>query len=217
MKSWARRPAIVLLATIGLLAMPARPAAATTLIKTAFDVTVTLDGGLGYPLWTLDVQTPPSACLPLPDGDLVGPTNCHLVFDHQRTFHGEDFACVDQSAHVDKPNKVTTPHFGACSITLDGTVTGHCGLAGGQFTLTYTDSLGLTYVGGAHFTVVGVSVYITGHVSKPGSPHVGKITGVATAFPTVPDDTLSGSCLDKTEDTFTVVGTTRVVISTDPV
>lgn len=210
-----RRTVVVLAVVVGFLALPARPAAATTLIKTVFDLTISVDGGLGYPVWTLAPQTPASICLPLPDGDLVG--NCHPAFDHQRSFEGHDFACVDQTAHVGKQNKAATPHFGACSIAVEGTVSGHCGLAGGQFTITYTDSLGLWLLGNAHFAVVGVTVSVTGHITKHGNPHVGKITGEATAFPTVPDDMFSGSCLDKTEDTFTVVGTTRIVIPTEVV
>lgn len=201
--------AVGVLATV---AVPTPPAHAHTTAEATFIGYLTVVGGFGYPVLTLQVTAPGTSCLAfLPDGNPV--PNCHPVYDHQRMmlFYSVTF-CTDEVTNVAKASKPLET-TGACGIYASGTLTGHCSLSGGQLSGTYVDSWGQPYDFDVHFTEVGDWV-ITGHVTKRWTGASGKIVGDVRVWSEA-DFTGNQSCINKTQEDFIVVGETQVVIIND--
>ena len=215
MRSRLVRLGVVAAGVLGLFGTYLPAAHANTTLEAVFLADVTVTGGIGYPVVTLPVPppVPGRTCLPLNGvldavDDLV---NCHFVYDHQRAVTGGSAECEDVAANVDKPGKAPA-HAGPCQFLVWGTVTGHCGLSGGQVFVTFTDALGQTFTLDLHFNGVGTVLAFTGHWHKAGSNQHGKVVAEAVAVP-VPE--IGGrSCLTKTQEQFLVAGTATAV--TDP-
>jgi hypothetical protein len=237
------RVGVVACSLVFLLGTLSPPARADTTLVVEFVATVTVTGGgFGYPLLTLPTVTPPhvlpgtpdmtaahlaggtvgpSTCLPLNDGlPPDGFTNCHWTFEHVRTLAVFSVACFDVATNVDKLGKAPM-HAGACffaTVTtpaLPNTVSGHCGLASGQFTLLFTDALLQTFLFDLHFHAVLPKVVFSGHwvkLSNTTGQH-GLVTGKATVLSPDPVNTPGESCTTKTAANFLVAGSAVAVTS----
>ncbi|MDQ3756774.1 MAG: hypothetical protein M3394_02870 [Actinomycetota bacterium] len=203
MKRFAKL-AVLAAGLLGLLGTNVPAAHAQTVVATVFVANINVAGGLGYPVLTLPI--PPTIgdleCLPLTGGNPVldAIPNCHLDNDeHLRAVTVSSNVCVDATVSVTPPDASA----GACVFQGGGYVEGHCGLSGGQVTVTFTDSAGNTYTISIHFTGVGGALVLTGHVTGGGTN--GKFLGAALAIPPTPT-TPGQSCLNKTANDFLVVG-----------
>lgn len=204
------RLATVALAALTLVGGVTSPAHATTKAEVAFTGTLEVTGGIGYPLVTLGTTTPGTSCLTLP-GDPV--PQCHPVYDHQRTVSlTANISCRDEVTNTNKAGKPAAT-TGACSISAGGTITGHCGLSGGQLSGNYVDSSTNSYDFNVHFTEVAGKLTADGHITKRNSGRTGllKITGLA-----IPEASLPGgpSCTNKTQERFIVSGNATGTIVT---
>jgi hypothetical protein len=131
---------LLILGTVALLGTPTVPARANTTFAGLFIGAVTVDSGLGYPIFTLPTSSPnllsphagytPSqvvahfygarqdqdACSALNNGiPDDGFTNCHWTFDHKRDANLGQIACIDTSVNLVKLNK-SPVHLGSCSF-----------------------------------------------------------------------------------------------------
>lgn len=198
-----RRILAVAVFVVATLAIPTTPSAhALTVVDTVFSATVTVTGGIGDPLTTLEPDPRPRFdCLPL-QGDVLT-VNCHSVYHHQRQVTVASNICLEMALHPAK--NAPLGQAGACSFTGTGFVTGHCGLSGGQLFLTYVDSAGGITVISLHFEDIGPYVLIMGHWSSASLGQHGLIGGMANAVP-VPDPSGQRSCAQKTQEDFVIVG-----------
>ncbi|MDQ3756776.1 MAG: hypothetical protein M3394_02880 [Actinomycetota bacterium] len=203
MKRFAK-PAILAVGLLGLLGTNVPAAHAQTVVAVVFMANVNVSGGVGYPVLTLPV--PPTVgdleCLPLAGGNpaLDAIPNCHLDNDeHPSAVVVSSNGCVDATVSLSPPDATA----GACVFQGGGYVEGHCGLGGGQLTLTFTFSNDDTYTTSFHFTDVGGVLVLTGHVTGGGTN--GLFVGAALAVPPTPL-TPGQSCLNKTANDFLFIG-----------
>jgi hypothetical protein len=227
MRSRLIRLGLVTTAVLGLLGTTAPPAQSATYMLVVFDSLVNLDGPLSYPCvgsTTIDLFLCPTnprlvTDLPLPT-DVGGiPTNFHVDYGHNKRHitNKSVILCEDVAFNIAKGGKAPA-QAGACSFFLipkepvptadQNTISGSCGLLGGQITFELTDDLGQKFYADLHFTG-NPTITFTGHVRKRASGQTGKVVGEAVAVP-LPDNVgpppSGNSCLSKTATLFTVVG-----------
>lgn len=201
---------------VGLLATTTPSRADTTATITAFTATATLGAGLDYVCnpFVPGLPCPPPlgtrVCdLPLNPADPVD-INCHQDYGHNRTsVNIATTTCVGTFTTVNKPGK-EPEHAGNCtaSTTADPkpnakTVTGWCGLAGGQVALKVTDPLGQVYFLDLHFTVTKDNIVLNGHYwkfARGTTTNHGKVIIEGEVLP------ITGSCTDKTARGFLITG-----------
>jgi hypothetical protein len=227
MRSKLTRLGVVATGLLGLLSTTAPPAHSATVMTAAFEATVVLDGPLDYPCnpTVPGLPCPPPAPtlvtdLPLPGEISPTFTNFHLDYGHNlRNIAGiAPVLCTDAAANVLKDKAPT--HEGDCGFSNpipkepvpsgnQNTVSGYCGLSGGQVTVNFTDALGQTFYVDLHFTGEATTLTFTGHARKRADGQTGKVVGEGVAVP-LPDVLVppsGNSCLSKTATRFTVVGT----------
>lgn len=202
---------------LALLATATPPAHGLTTIRATFVATVTFETGLQYPVVTgLPIEGPTTHCLPL-NGAIALP-NCHNRFNTPIRFTLTSVACTDVSLNIDK-GPLPPLHVGGCLLVLTGTVSGHCGLSGGQASGFYISSLGQSFAVSVHFNSVGPKVVFSGHWQKqlthPGEPQQhGLVVGFVDAILPTAALTPGQSCTNGTAQDFTLVGDSSLV--TDP-
>lgn len=202
------RSAALAAGVLALVAGSTPPAHATTIASVTFLATAQVHGGIGWPIVTLPVGPLLKIdCLVLP-GDPIGPTNCHPVYANLRTITITSTVCVDAVVNFNKPGAQAVS-AGVCTITAAGTISGHCGISGGQVSGTYTDSTGATSSFSVHFAEAGAWV-ISGHADRGGTP--GKVKGGAIAVPVVASG--GQSCANKTQVDLTLLGELTFLIPT---
>jgi hypothetical protein len=235
MKTTLSRLGMVAAGLVALLCTSAAPVGATTHLSAAFQGTMTLDGPFSYPCVgasAIDITLCPASprlVTDLPLADDIVPTNFHIDYGHNKRhiISLGTTVCEDAAENLNKNDKAPT-HVGACDLLLtpkttptadDNTVSGHCGLVGGQCTLLFTDALGQTFLLDIHFTSVfpPPTLLLTGHARKlTGSPQqTGKLVGEAEAVP-LPDNFPApppegNSCLAKSATLFTFTAFIEVV------
>jgi hypothetical protein len=220
MRSPLVRLGMVVAGLVTLLGATTPPAHADLLATIVFEATAHVGPGLGYPCTTagagpfgfdtdyLCLTTFPADIgivgLPLP-GSTSHPEN--VVPNQHVTFHDNpnvvafgSTLCIGFGFSAGKLNTVEAP---SCTFGGTGTVTGHCGLAGGQ--VTGAGTLGTqAFVFDLHFNAFGPDILITGHFSIDGQN--GKAIGTAVAIAPTPFFTPGESCFDLTAGTFELLG-----------
>lgn len=205
-----------ILGALALLGLITPPAEATTVGSLAFVGTVTMSGGLAYPCF------PGPNLFNCPGPNAVGtstlplrhlPDNPHvnITGGNTRSFTLVTALCFNRVANIAKLAKAPA-HVGSCGLQMSGLITGWCGLSSGNGIALFTDALGQLYRVTFHFTDIGGTFAITGHVQKLTNPPPngeGLFVGVAefSPVPVVGVPTISNSCSAKTAYVFQLAGT----------
>jgi hypothetical protein len=232
MRSRFARFGMTVAMSFALLGTTTPPAHAVTVATVAFEAIAGIDGPLSYPcvgVATIDSSLCPinpqlATDLPLP-GDSV-PTNFHIDYGHnKRKFLGlATVLCEVTGGNVAKVGKQIL-NAGPCAFFVlpkqpvptadENTVSGYCGLLGGQVTEQFVDAVGNAFLLDIHFDEVGGVWEFTGHVTKLSGPlQTGLLVGTAQWTPlpsTVLPPDPGNSCVRKTATVFTLVGTMAIV------
>jgi hypothetical protein len=211
MRSRLARLVVLVSSLGGLLGLTAPPAQANYITSTAFVATATLSSGLDYPLLTLVpgvTGNPLLFCLPLNGVVTANIPNCHIGWHHnQQAVSLASTACVHLTAAA--PGKsLATGVSAACGFSGSGTVSGWCGLAGGQITKNFFNGHSFETFD-IHFDVIDGWFIGEGHWFKPIDGQHGLILVFGKIIPPLPGS--NESCLNKTARTFTLIGTAQAV------
>jgi hypothetical protein len=208
------RLAVLTAGLLGLVGTTAPPAHANYVFAIAFVAQANVASGLDYPCapttgdptlttFTLPCPPTPPTVNTLPLNGLFAAPNVHLDYGHNRQ-------AVTVAPQVCVGAAVATPEkslFGqpaaVCSFAVGGTVSGYCGLSGGQVRGTVFNGHSILNVD-IHFNGIAGVIVFDGHWNKPIDDQHGLLIGATLAIPPLPGS--GQSCLDKTARTFTLVG-----------
>jgi hypothetical protein len=238
MKSRLARLGLVFASVLSLLGTTTQPAKANYVFSIAFVASADVAGGLDYPCaeltntttaTTIDHLTsdPPNLLLTLPTTTLPCPPtgqvpplivflplqddpipNTHIDYHHnRRAVTVTDTQCVGVTVATPEKSLFLQPPA-VCDFIVTGTVTGWCGLSGGQVSGPIFNGHSFIFVD-IHFNGLGGVITFDGHWFKPIDNQHGLLLGVTTATPPLPGS--GQSCLDKTARTFTLEGAATAV------
>ena len=210
--------AVLFASILGLVGTVVPPAHADYVFDAAFTAVANLDGPLGYPGTPVgSTDLVPGVTTPLPTlecnlplnvlGTTESLTNCHVDYHHNTRVVTAGSATCTQVG-VATPDKSLASGVSDCLFAGSGTVSGYCGLSGGQIkNINYFNGHAFVTLD-IHFDGVASLLVITGHWFKPSEnpDQHGKVVGVVVAIPPLPTLT-AGSCTNKTATTFQLVGT----------
>lgn len=153
--------------------------------------------------------------LPLPNNPIPN-TSTRVHGGRTKSFGFSSAVCLGAGVNTLKPGKPLLGEVDAsCSIVANGTVNGWCGLSQAQGVATVTFG-GQTYTVVFHFTGIGGTLIVDGHVRKNNIPnHTSLVVGVVEAVPlpgTTGGPTITNSCSSGTAVTFQIAGTASFVI-----